>query len=353
MNLLIRHAEYLLGRRDCVVLPGLGALICAVDSARFDRRNPGMLLPPRRRVAFNSSITADDGLLAASLSRGLGITLADAAERVSRGVEALRQAVTRDGSASFGRLGFFRATADGSVVFSAARVSAVNAAFAVLPDVDVDRLKGDGSSRPAVRTVPAPVAATRPDTGNVGASGAAAVGSRWRKLRNGAAGVAASLAVIVTITLFMLHPIRMANEPQKASLAPIPAIAAPADGNTEAPRTERRLTIGLPAERGFVEVTPDEIKARREARANRVSGDPAKQKASGMCSSKTDRFCVVVASFPTMGQARTYIASKGGNLEVLQSDGKCRVYAATAPTYAAANALRENCGVADAWVCRR
>ncbi|MDE7142785.1 MAG: hypothetical protein K2O33_07830 [Muribaculaceae bacterium] len=117
MNQLIRHAEYLLGRRNCVVLPGLGALICATDAARFDQRRPGILLPPRRRVVFNGAITADDGLLAASYSRSLGISCSEAAEMVGRAVKKLRDAAAAEGSASFGRLGFFRAAPDGTLAF--------------------------------------------------------------------------------------------------------------------------------------------------------------------------------------------------------------------------------------------
>ena len=119
MNLLIRHVEYLLERRNCVVLPGLGALICATESARFDQRHVGVLLPPRRRVAFNSSITSDDGILCASYRRGLGVTLEEARQRVASAIDSLRQAVLLDGSASFGRLGFFRTTPEGSPALAA------------------------------------------------------------------------------------------------------------------------------------------------------------------------------------------------------------------------------------------
>lgn len=354
MNLLIRHAEYLLGRRNCVVLPGLGALICATEGARFDKRHPGMLIPPRRRVAFNGSITADDGLLAASYSRGLGVSLPEAERMVERAVKALRDAVALDGSASFGRLGFFRATSEGAMSFAEAKLSPVNAAYAGLSPVDVDRLKGIAPRRAAAATgaaVALPVA--------VGAESSADVSpvkvSRWRKARNAAAGVAASLAVLVTITLFMLNPIRMANEPQKASLAPIPAASSAmspaAPGNRQ---VARRLTIGRPSEPGFVNVDPSEVAARVQRRASISNmGVPVEPAASAGRLSRKDRFCVIVASFPTMGQARDFISAKGGDLAILEKDGKCRVYAATAPTYEAANALRNTCGVADAWVCRR
>lgn len=367
MNLLIRHAEYLLGRRNCVVLPGLGALICAIDAARFDQRHPGMLLPPRRRIAFNAAITADDGLLSASFCRGLGLSLPDAEAEVAKEVESLRRKVMVDGSASFGRLGFFRTTSDGNIAFSAARRTPANNAFASLLDVDVDRLIGASKANQATSAEAAkPAAITAPIKPTVSEkeiqvqseaetnSGDKEVVkvSRWRKVRNGAAGVAASLAVLVTITLFLLNPIRMANEPQKASIAPIPASSPNVSTEQAKPeKTVRRLTIGLPQGQGFVEVLPEEIASRKELRENFSRLNEIRERQAN--GTMADRFCVIVASFPTMSQARSYIASKGGALAILEKDGKCRVYAATAPTYEAANELRNNCGVADAWVCRR
>lgn len=374
MNLLIRHVEYLLERRNCVVLPGLGALICATESARFDQRHVGVLLPPRRRVAFNGSITADDGILCASFRRGLGVTLEEARERVASAVDSLRQAVQLDGSASFGRLGFFRTTPEGTIAFSAAKNSPVNAAFAGLGGIDIDALKTGAlpasgeqetkrASRPEGATAPLPAvtttATTKQPTGETeaasrqGDSGKIRV-SAWKRVRNGAAGVAASLAVLVTLTLFLLNPIRMANEPQKASIAPIPAATPSATvDNTDAKRPVRRLTIGLPDGNGYVEVAPAEIAERELLRKTFAASDPANGNNPSVAN-QSDRFCVIVASFPTIAQARSYIASsREEGLRILEKDGKCRVYSATAPTYEAADALRNTCGVADAWVCRR
>lgn len=374
MNLLIRHVEYLLERRNCVVLPGLGALICATESARFDQRHVGVLLPPRRRVAFNGSITADDGILCASFRRGLGVTLEEARERVASAVDSLRQAVLLDGSASFGRLGFFRTTPEGAIAFSAAKNSPVNAAFAGLGGIDIDALKTGALpaadkqeakrvSQPEQVSAPLPAVAItatpklpmgeKESASRQGDSGKIRV-SAWRKVRNGAAGVAASLAVLVTLTLFLLNPIRMANEPQKASIAPIPAATPSATvDNTDAKRPVRRLTIGLPDGNGYVEVAPAEIAERELLRKNFAASAPANG-SNPSVASQSDRFCVIVASFPTIAQARSYIASsRQEGLRILEKDGKCRVYSATAPTYEAADALRNTCGVADAWVCRR
>ncbi len=357
MDLLIRHTEYLLGRRDCVVLPGLGALICATDSAILDPRRPGMMLPPRRRIAFNNAITADDGLLSASVSRAIGVSTEEADSMVSLAVDSLRRQVYADGSASFGHLGYFHTAAEGNIAFTPAASAPVNNRFATLPTVDIEALAANRTGTTAINSANHSADATETptaDTGiNAGQTAPVAIKvSRWRKMRNGATGIAASLAILVTLTLFALNPIRMAIEPLKASIAPISETSATAS----APQTStapRRLTIGLPSEKGYISVTSEEITRMRAYRATARAIAAQQVSAEASRIDPRDRFCVIVASFPTMAQARAYIASSGKDLEVLEKDGKCRVYAATAPTYAAAAKLRSECGVSDAWICRR
>lgn len=356
MNLLIRHTEYLLGRRDCVVLPGLGALICATDGATLDPRRPGYMLPPRRRITFNSAITADDGLLAASVSRAAGVTPDEARRMVASAVSDLRRRTLADGSATFGRLGYFRTADEGVLAFAPAADAPVNDRFAALAAVAVDAATERRAATPSISVVKA--APTAEPAAPRTALPAPVKVSRWRKMRNGAAGVAASLAVLVTLTLFALNPIRMATEPQKASIAPIPAATEAPASAVPAAATPRRLTIGLPDGNGYVTLTPEEVSVRKNliAEAKKANAAHAAVGDAKPTAAKADlggRFCVIVASFPTMAQARSYIASSGKELEVLEKDGKCRVYAATAATYAEADQLRGNCGVADAWICRR
>ncbi len=308
-------------------------------------------------MTFNSSIIADDGALATSYSRAMGIPANEAKERVAEDVSQLVQGIKLVGSASFGNLGYFSTTANDGVTFTPSDGCRVNNALASLVPVDVDMLATIGAKKPIaassgamVSAVPAVATAeyTIEHTANHEKEKSQPRVSRWVKLRNGAAGIAASVAIIATLTLFLLNPIRMVNEPQKASLAPIPteSVSVPAE-NTQKARPVRRLTIGLPSEVGYTILTQDEVIACEQSRKASASANTAQ------LMSDNDQFCVVVASFPTMSQARSYISTKGGDLGILEKDGKCRVYAATAPTFEMANAMRDKCGIADAWVCRR
>ena len=67
-----------------------------------------------------------------------------------------------------------------------------------------------------------------------------------------------------------------------------------------------------------------------------------------------DPYFVIVASFPTMTQANSYVKSHpGSKLGILQMDGRCRVYAATGADYAMASSMTALVNEADAWICRR
>ncbi len=57
----------LLYRNDCVIVPGLGAFLTRRISSSFDEQK-GLMLPPRKEVAFNPDLRHTDGLLADALT---------------------------------------------------------------------------------------------------------------------------------------------------------------------------------------------------------------------------------------------------------------------------------------------
>ncbi|MDE6465278.1 MAG: SPOR domain-containing protein, partial [Duncaniella sp.] len=57
---LSSHIEYLLLRHDCVVVPGLGALLVHEVHARFDA-DSCTFMPPSRSLGFNPAVTHNDG----------------------------------------------------------------------------------------------------------------------------------------------------------------------------------------------------------------------------------------------------------------------------------------------------
>ncbi|MDE6049687.1 MAG: hypothetical protein K2G09_08370, partial [Paramuribaculum sp.] len=85
---IIPHIQYLLLRKDCVVLPGWGAFITnRVNAYVAD----GVMYPPSRTIAFNPSLNHDDGDLTASVARQCGIRFEAAKASVTAAIEQLRR----------------------------------------------------------------------------------------------------------------------------------------------------------------------------------------------------------------------------------------------------------------------
>ena len=85
---------------------------------------------------------------------------------------------------------------------------------------------------------------------------------------------------------------------------------------------------------------------------------PATPAQSQALINNADRYCVVIASLTSRAQAEKFIASTGNrNLQILEKNGKFRVYAATGATYNQALAVARNNGLLSryngTWVCKK
>ena len=178
-------------------------------------------------------------------------------------------------------------------------------------------------------------------------------------------GIAASLAVIVTVALFFLNPIKVDNEPLKASIAPVNEATARQAGNAEAvPVNKPMLSTEEPVADSVIGLPVNIETSKTQSESGSYSADTSAKAAEGdnddIRSSvaprfnAADPFCVIVASFPEESQASRYLSeNRGRTLGVLQQDGKYRVYAATGATYEEATAQKQLASVSGAWICRR
>jgi len=116
MYTIIEHIEYLLTSHDCVVIPGWGALVAQYGESHY---NPaaGHIERPRREVGFNASVNHNDGMLAQSIVRREGISYDDAMRVVSKSVSMFRHQLSQGNEVSLGRLGFFKSTDDQRIEF--------------------------------------------------------------------------------------------------------------------------------------------------------------------------------------------------------------------------------------------
>ena len=128
MNELSTHIEYLLLNHDCVVVPQFGAFMTQQASAARSEEEQ-LFFPPLRRVRFNAGVTADDGLLVASVCACHDVDEPQAKRIIQTMVLNLRQQLLADGQVDFGSIGLFTQDEDGMVEFSACQAGAVSPDF--------------------------------------------------------------------------------------------------------------------------------------------------------------------------------------------------------------------------------
>lgn len=342
MDTLSMHVEYLLRDHDCVVLPGFGAFICDNRPAAFDCDGE-TLLPPGRRLAFNPLINRNDGLLATSIALRESIPFEAASKKVAERIAHLRGELQREQRMQFGRLGQFMLNPEGITAFVPAELAGINGAYFGLKPIALQPLQKAGQTT------------TTEAATEVNLRGAHR--RRWRAVRAYASGIAAVLAVAVTIGMFLLNPVRISTptteaslapgiertEPQKAKLPASAPVAAPvkaAPAEVMGPTSAIEPAKAIDEQPKAIEPATTNVLPKTEAASARFNAD--------------DSYCVIVASFATRSQAETYMAEHSSKqLGVIEKDSRFRVYAATGSSYEQANSQKKFIGNADAWVCRR
>ena len=346
MSVIERHIEYLIRRHDCVVVPGVGSLLCRYEAARFADTDRS-ILPPGRKLAFNSWLSESDGMLEASVARRERVSMERAAEIVTDECSRLLSEVRARGEAQFGRIGRLILTENGEIALRANEISGVNGAFfgllPISPLTLAEKAEANLASEDADYAVPSEV--SEPET--------PAPRKLWidfRSWRAYASGAVATLAVIVTLAFFVAFPIKVGKNTQTASIAPVST-----GYQAEMPATAEEIPEVVEVESipARIEEAEDIVSAQVEEPVAQEATSVEKPSAQSVRLNDADPYIVVVASFPTEAQARTFMAHSDRQLGFAVMDGKYRVYAATASDYSSAMAQAAQSGIADAWVCHR
>lgn len=306
MKIIERHIEYLLSRNDCVIIPGLGAILARNESARISL-DSHTITPPRRVFTFNSALTHSDGALACSISRAENISYDAAASKVEANVAEMNSALKTTGSLQLGRIGkltfdrelktlqFFPSTFD----------------YCCLPTVSI--VPEQETEQTEIATVVAHV-------------------SPWARF----ARIAASIAVLIAICFVASTPISV-KDAAFASLSPeikhtpisefMPAEAEPVPSIT--------ITTSNPG-RGIIDTSAQVL--------------PESIVNAG------NRYLVVIGSFASAGEAEKFI--KANNMPAaryVEQSGRFRVYSAS---FSSEMDAYQHISGADysatggAWVCR-
>lgn len=339
MNLTVRHLEYLISRHDCVIVPGLGAVLARNVSAE-ESADCGRWTPPCRNYSFNGSLTETDGLLAGSVARALGISHERATELLADELVGMRRQLDHEGSLSLGRVGRLYRESDAGVVFEPAEKDLLTPfatwyrPFELRPvAVATAEVSDDESLRKVAKLTPF-----------------------GRFMR-----IAAAIIVLVAVGLAVSTPVSV-EDAQYASLtlpavtspkkATVPAVTRPAEVTSEAvaatetvaPKLELSNRIEIP-----VAVAEKSVKAK------------AVKPASSIRLNDFDEYCLVVASLVSEEAAGQFILDEsrrnpGLAMGILEQNGRYRVYAATGKTQAQALSAASNPKISrykGVWVTRR
>lgn len=379
MNLISRHIEYLVRYNDCVIVPGWGAFIAQYQPATLINNR---LTPPSRNLAFNSTLTHDDGLLANSIARQAGIGYDLAVKHIAEEVNAMRHQLNAQGEVAMSNIGLFQHNADGTMLFEPFEKSSAATRYFGLNSINLTPVltqarieAGEDATNGKKDTIFVPIRRS------------------WTR-------IAASIAVMIGLGFTLTTPIvndnahqaSMITTPQKPQIKLVePAANTPLVlnvGNVDSAdatalvdtlyrkqyqqvmayykqREERRKARHEAMMKQIEEAR--QLKAAQKSQAitttsivaeKKVEPTTTKAEATPLRFDANDSYCVVIASLTSREQAEQFIASTGNKrLAILEKDGKFRVYAATAPTSSQAYSIARNNGLMKryrgAWVCRK
>lgn len=337
MNNVVRHIEYLLLSNDCVIIPGLGAVLAQTLPAHYDARE-GLFYPPVREFSFNGALTRGDGLLVSSVARARSVAYEAASRLVDEEVEAMRIQLATEGRLSLGRVGELEAGRDGSMFFNPGVVPALDPAYSWLQPL-----------------------AVAPVTLHKTAVAAAASGSHqrsesrprpWLRKVSYMAKIAASVAALAAVGFVLSTPVKV-EDAQLASLGIEQFSSITRTAEPAAPSLIERPGTSSSALVLVLSAHPDAATQVDTAAYNRNRLAPAQT------ARKTEgKYCYVIASLGSRSEAERYIERNGAEgYGILDKDGRFRVYAFSGDTSADVLAVAREEGLdaryPGAWVCRR
>lgn len=382
MNLIGQHIEYLIRYNDCVIIPGWGAFIANTQPAVLNENN--VIIPPTRSLGFNPSLTHDDGLLASSIVRKTGVSYDMAIRKIAEAVTSLNHQLNLQGEIAISNIGVFTKKSGGVLLFEPFAKTSASISYFGLPQAKLTPIL----TKAKVENAPE----AKKDT-------------IYLPIRRSWTRIAASIAVVLGLGFVFSTPI-VNDEANFASLS-TPTISAPEKVQIKLnePTGDEVLMLNVAnvdsaesmsvvdtitrqryqkivaykklreerrqARRELMMKRLEEYRLKKELACNSSQGETfQKNKTISITTSKenstcgeirllnTDRYCLIVASLPSRALAEEYIEkSKNNRLEILEKDGRFRIYAATGESSKAILANARKAGLLqrypNAWVCRK
>lgn len=127
------HIASLLYRYQCVVVPGFGAFLSQIKSARL-QRDSNTFHPPYKEISFNARLEANDGLLVSHIAQAEGATYEETLRKVEDAGRRWKETLLSEGILEFAELGIFRLNSEKKIVFEPAnRTNYLMSSFGLAP----------------------------------------------------------------------------------------------------------------------------------------------------------------------------------------------------------------------------
>lgn len=324
VNKLIHHIERLLLNHDCVIIPGLGAVLAHGLPALYDEDREEWAAPSRV-VSFNPELSRTDGLLASSIARRDGISIDAASSLVRAEVEKMRKELESSGTLSLGSVGSLEMTSEGTLAFRPGNAPWLSPSCLWLP------------SFRAVPLESASILARRHGNGDRH--------DKWLTyaLRRGSR-IAAAVAVLLALGWIVAQNLAYAPDDQYASIAPVYDNAHHAAVQPQSPASPVVLVLARAPKDEVIE--------------NIAVGHDVRKTDITVSNSAKPAYYLIVASLASMAEAEKYVREHSDtNLGILAKDGRYRVYAASGNTSEEVLAASKTEEIASrypsSWVCRR
>lgn len=110
------HISQLLYRYQCVSVPGFGAFLTEIQSARLNE-SAASFYPPRKVVSFNFHLKNNDGLLANHISQAEKITYEDAVKNIESEVSNWKYQLQQNQTLQIKNIGQFSVNSENNLVF--------------------------------------------------------------------------------------------------------------------------------------------------------------------------------------------------------------------------------------------
>lgn len=347
---IVTHIENLLLEHDCVILPDFGGFVLQAVPSVYDKEN-NRFLPMRKEVMFNSTLRYADGLLCGSYMQRYGVDYAKARLMMEEDIDSLSKVLEHDKSVTLGKIGSFTKGDEGQVIFMPGDSSLLNADAYGLPAFEFPLL-------PVIERVESVATTKKKESGDI-----LYIPVSRRFIR-----IAAASAAAVALFFLSSTPIKDVNRSTyRASFVPSEMITTHFEKQAAQPFDEVLAEAVVEEPKVELEAKPAVEPAKVEAAAPVVAKPASVAAVKEAKSAKPERkreavakkmYHVIIASFPSQGQADEYISKVDrklcGNVNIVLRDGKYRVYAdrfdnrRDAENYMAT--IRKSPSYKDAWI---